>query len=806
MMQQFEITDFRGLVTAEASPSVRTAKAVKNLLRHKKRGELWEALGYAKKFSALPANEPTIRKISAIAFENIHSFWVPEHGGRNVTVLTGTYAKAGWTVTPSSRSQMAIWIRPWWDGAAWQDSWRELTEFFAFEVVAVGTGGNNDKVYIDDGVTFEFATADPGGQVFNATYFKNWTMVVNNDLTDHDDNFDLVKACGFITVGPITYYYLQQVNVSNHNVGDILYLYRNFVYREMPSTLTSQIFSLLKEIRLTSGNGSADMSLMAGLREKTFASSAGGAYSPAFAEIIADVGALDVWPQAAIMGIVGSTPDAAGLPAGTFRFKTSIVMDDDQETIPTDAYDETVAPVGSPQIATLAASTGIVLGAAARIRIRPYRSYGALPRRASKMNIYAEKDGDGYFYFVKQIDLTAAATWDGGACYTTVVANDHYYEVGGLSTAIELTGTDWTNAGPEASANLGRAITDTGIVRARFSGVVGRLTYAAAPYVGSTLLANRLMACASNGNGSVTPDIFPSDGAHIIDLEYNDGDEIVAFSPVGITDDRVLVKKRRSAVVITPITNGFSRNVVTAGDGCCSARSVARFDDMTYWAGYNGVYRFVQRSGWEPVNPMWIEDWKALSDAVKEASVGVIDAKERQYLLTAGGKTYKLDLDDGETMVDVPTNVPVAYATQTRTGKVDFLSGSLIQTLGDGELHDGTAYALEWESNRQTTLTPDTRESRDLRVVGLGIRYESDVALTLTLYLGDSSVAACTPWTLSAGNVTRTVYVPLDAFARCKYFRWKIGATKSTAGQKVRVRGVTPLVEVLPAGGDQRSL
>jgi hypothetical protein len=1103
MMQQFEISNFRGLVTSEASPSVRTAKALKNFLRHKKRGELWEALGYAKKYGSLPENDGSLRKISALSWKDIHNFWVPEHGGRNVTVLVGTYTKGGWTITPSSLNTFGIWIRPYWDGANWVDAWHQLTEVWLFELRA--KSGTN-RLFIDD-VTADFDFQSIGGyaDVFATDYFKGWTVVFDGDFSESNDdqNYLLVTGSDFDGSSPPRYYldWLgDNTNLTDRAVGDRMHVYRNFVNAELPASVTSHIFSLLNEIRMTSGNQSTDVTLMAGYRNRTRPWSV----PPAPDAVVADVGPPELWRRLWATRELNTVVSWAPLASGQYYVMQSLVFDDGSEselrqidliksvvctgtqilylslevspsTLPrrartlriylsdnnrdfyavkdlgldegehewrkafgTRASDPATTPTGagravavhpdgdavavahttspfvtaypwtgsfgvkvadpatlptgnaehlafspdgrylvvahgtSPYVtaypwdgtfgAKLDDPTDVPAGDGKQVAFSPDGRYVAVGHANSPfISVYEWNNGFGA-QLSDPADLPAGVVvsiaWSPNGAYVAVGVDAtpyfHVYEwnngfgariaapvslptetITGLAwspdgeslvlghnnnpsfgvsvysfdgSALALVGTrtgtgapvycafsplggyvlrgyattlqlvewaksvthsltdqspssgpvgnvagvaiiedavftaedaspyvhawpitiadswsnarrhqcyvttpitidaqDWTNAGAEASTNIGRAKTDPGVVRAMHLNVVGRRTYAAQALVSGSLLPNKLLPCALHGDGTVQWDVFPL--ALAIDLEYNDGDEIVGTSPIGITDDRILVVKRRGVVVVTPRSDGgFDRTVVTTGDGCSSAKGIARFDDVTYWPGYNGVYRFVQRSGWMVSNPAWIEDWKALSDAVKEAAVGTIDAKERQYLLTAGGVTYRLDLDDGETMVEVPADVPSAYAVQTRTGKVDVLSGSQIYTLADAELHDGDPFTLEWESNRQTTLTPDTRESRDLRVVGFGVRYESDVALTLTLYLGDSAVAACTPWTLAAGNVSRSVYVPVDVFARCKYFRWKVAGTKSLTGQKVRVRGVTPLVEVVPAGGDQRSL
>lgn len=148
-------TEFLGLQTSLGEPAPNSARALSNLVRNRHVGDLELPIPYNLKFvsdniASLPqvlelerSNflDPAIHKISNLEFENIHNFYVPDHGGKNITVAIGTYRKTGFFPGNPTIDRSGVFVRPFWDGAAWVDAWRQLTEEFIFELVSLGAAG-----------------------------------------------------------------------------------------------------------------------------------------------------------------------------------------------------------------------------------------------------------------------------------------------------------------------------------------------------------------------------------------------------------------------------------------------------------------------------------------------------------------------------------------------------------------------------------------------------------------------------------------------------------------------------------------
>jgi hypothetical protein len=108
----------------------------------------------------------------------------------------------------------------------------------------------------------------------------------------------------------------------------------------------------------------------------------------------------------------------------------------------------------------------------------------------------------------------------------------------------------------------------------------------------------------------------------VIDLEFGDGDEVVALSGI---DGRILAMKRRSLVLLQESSSlGYEILSVTKGYGISSADTLCQFEDRLYWLDYNGVMVYTTR-GIEVINNSWLVDLLAIDDATKEAAKAVMD-------------------------------------------------------------------------------------------------------------------------------------------------------------------------------------
>ena len=797
---------FLGAKPDLANPPFQSAKSGKNFVIHSHRdpegritGWIEIADGYAKKFTVLPAKDETIQKITgtgtagAMVFDNIYNLWVPEHGGQNVTIATAPYKKTGFAAGSPTVDRFGIWIRPYWNGAAWIDAWRELTEMFIFEIRNLGVVVPW-RLYIDD-ATYNFKTVDPTATVFATDYFKDWTIVY--DAFGDTENYDIITASGYGAEFDADSYYLELVHdvadFTTRIVGTKIMVYRSFQTTELPSTLSSAIHGILSEARLTSGNSASDVSLMVGYRGKTFKHTRGPYaltdHIRTVDQVVADTGVLNIWQYAVLVGIRAEAAATDPLDAGTYYVKYSLVLDDANESKLYDAMTEGGA--AGLEWSTLTAVKTITLAAGEGLRINGLFSYGALPVRGKYIRVWLSDD-DLDYYRVLDFDLTLAATWgtaDTTRTITTFATLKHQFAA---SIDTDITKTLWDAAGASAEDQRdGAATTDTGVIQYLQAAVVGRSTYAVGVRKGGTLYPNYGFVSAQSGDGAPMYDLFASTEALTIDLEYNDGDELRGVYPYG---DRAIFFKRRAVIEVSrDFSLGFVRDAITKADGLCSFRTIADFENVIYWAGYNGIYAYSGR-GIQLINFDWLETWKAVSTVNKEAAIATFDRVNRQYRIAYASLEWCLDIDSGEWVPADLTNQPTRYAANLRDGTVEFLSGVLIQTLGGGTRHDGTDFTMEYETN---DLAAAAQGGLNAIIWRMKLRYTSSVTLSAQLYA--DGVALGSAVSLPAGtDVDGWVKAPLGS--RCKRFSVKITATTTAAAQNVIIKEIIPMYQIIPSG------
>lgn len=1071
-MERVPIINFGGLQTSLANPALGSAKSLQNFVRHRHRGWLEQMDGYAKKYDL-----PTAKaKQSNLAFVDFHNFYVPDHGGQNITVVVGTYRLTSQYDPAVFLDRSGVWVRPYWSGAAWTDAWQELTDTEIFKV---------DSLLAPS--TILFTTNWP-----DQNHFRNYVAVFEDysQAQDHD-NYLLITSSGTQPAG-ITFFGTTANLARAANAKCILT--RAFLNSEMPSAVTSWIFSLLNEIRLTTGNSATDLSLLAGFRTKTF----GWATSDKSRDgLILDIGALNVWRYAFFHSLPTQIPDADPVPAATYTLKETLVMDDNSETelrdssahfntntftkglgqqlpgavggqaVTTDGtylyvldaagnvtkYDgTTLQPIGaaftpagpasagrnvlivengflyiaegnqiekvdastmtsvtiyapafgpaneiisfasdgtylyvgvdkhteltnfiyrvplatfnsfvtldvdavgfatqalfynqttaevyagvapgavyipvasftlggtlapggtieqfcacsdatlilaalgtSPGkvisintvsravvvVQTFAAGENIAAGIAydgtnvwVGLSVNPYVvkklsgngsailysvtgdvgetllaglvialgipfvltvtatarliyfnthanesivcpgttmiqftdlvSAGALPARGKAIRHYLSTNG-ATFNLVKEVSLyDLAIGWSAAAYYDAAV--EHFYH---QSATISITGSDIAAIGAEASVQIGRAVTDTGIIPHKVGTVIGKKAWIGNATIAGIAVPNKGFVCATSGDGTIQYDVFPNDGAHVVDMEYSDGDYIVAIAPV---IESPLFLKHQSVVLVVPNNQGgYDRQLVSRKVGCCSAKTVCVVDDTVYWMDYNGAQGFSMR-GMRLLNPQWVEDWKALSTAQKEAAVAAVDRVNKILIVSAAGQQWLFDLNEPrqedprgqEWMVDVLTDVPTMMKEDI-PGTVDFVSGTKIQTISPASTqHDGANYTMRWESNKVEVLKGAEGYAFDALLEEIAMEFESDVDISMDLYLDDSAVPVNPiPYVLSRNFKKQTVLAPLSC--TCKAFRMKLSATTTAAGQEVKIKSGMMYYDKMPVGGD----
>ena len=444
-------------------------------------------------------------------------------------------------------------------------------------------------------------------------------------------------------------------------------------------------------------------------------------------------------------------------------------------------------------------STSVICDGTTELQFYDYVSAGACPRRAKSLRHYISssqviQNGQAIpssanidFYLVKEVSLYNDGTivWDSAAAYDSTTK--HFYHK--TTTAITITGDDFTAIGAYAATQIGRSISDNGVMQYKGILAIGRNSYAWGILIGGTVYSNKIALCAQSGDGAPMYDVFPNDAAHLIDVEYNDGDSIVSIdSAIG---DRLLVKKKATIVIVEQDGNGgYIRTVVSPNIGCTSIKGPASLGGITLFPDYNGLYSY-SPNGLEALNDDWVEDWKALTLAQKESAFSVIDRINRQWIINANGKQYKYDMVNKKWIPDVWTDVPVAFSVEridsgaSSSGPVDFLTTGGIFTLGGGTQHNGVDYSMYWESNNVQPLLGAEGLEFDVVPQSLILEYSSSVNLSLDVYL-DSSSTSAKNYSLSSADVKATVYFPLAI--RCKTFRFKISATTGGASQNILIK------------------
>src|SRR5208283_1977259 len=321
-MQPFDILNFGGLKTSITNPPGNSAKAMQNLVRYRHRrikqglpyAYLEQADGYANKYT-LPTATQAGSLITNCVITDFKNFYVREHGGQQVCVAVGTYTKTSRYNSGVTLNRSGIWMRPYWDGAVWQDSWFELTEIEIFYTLSINGTSN-----------ILFNTLDG----FADHYFQNWTLVFDPyGSANQADNYFLVTDSGHTTETQITYFGAN-ASVARTLTGQKVYLVRNFINQEMPPSLAGMIYSLFDEIRLTTGNTSIDTLVMGGFRTKTFGWATPDA---AIDRLIGDRGFLDCWVNTFYHTNLTQVPSIKPLlPKGNYYLRDTLLMDDGQET------------------------------------------------------------------------------------------------------------------------------------------------------------------------------------------------------------------------------------------------------------------------------------------------------------------------------------------------------------------------------------------------------------------------------------------------------------------------------------------
>lgn len=333
----FPIRTFLGLRTGVSEPEPGSARVASNIKRNKVRGQLEPFDGLTLKWTVLP----TVYYLSSFTPRKVESFYIPDDGGRAVYAVFGEYTRTTAGFSGTSVPTFGIFIRPYHDATGWHDAWLEVTEFAIVRLYSKGVG----SISLDNSPTMTFPD----------DYFNGWSIVRLGDQTLTEDTglliTDYVASTATLTVaaGDLAL----MTSLTN---GTILHVHRGLYGRLFPNTSSSvTVRSLLDEFRLNSGGSTADTDAAIFYRDKTFFRNNNYVRKGTFGERGNFVVPTPAFGHGSLVPD-GTNPDV-GLPAGTYKLKTSLVTDDGQESELRDALDPSVT--GALTLQNQSSGTGV---------------------------------------------------------------------------------------------------------------------------------------------------------------------------------------------------------------------------------------------------------------------------------------------------------------------------------------------------------------------------------------------------------------------------------------------------------------
>ena len=163
---------------------------------------------------------------------------------------------------------------------------------------------------------------------------------------------------------------------------------------------------------------------------------------------------------------------------------------------------------------------------------------------------------------------------------------------------------------------------------------------------------------------------------------------------------------------------------------------------------------------------------------------------------------WAYDLNDGRWMPTVYPDVPIAIKQDT-DGTLDFLSGLLLFKISpNADRFDSNNFSMLWESNEIQILKDGQRGfGYDVLIKGIVVEYESDIPITMYLYLDGSATATPVSGTILSASYTRVAtQVPLGSV--CQFFRIGFSSTTTASNQTLIIKSLEIYYEEMEKGGD----
>jgi hypothetical protein len=766
---------FLGIHSSEAAPSANSARSSIGMVRDRVRGRLRLSDGYTAPLT-LPVldqvNHNTQFHIDNLVWKDVHSVYIPNEGGRYVTLAVAYYRKITHYGDVAHEYRWGVWANPYYDGG-WVDEWRELTENYIIKIISRGPGAKQITVGDNNVPTF-------AGDVFTTARMVGWSILY--------DDFTFMSLISAVTLGGSNSCILtldKTVDASLEIVGKKLWIVRDLFGLPvgdaapiMPTAIADPFCeSIRSEARINSGNLSTDKSLAVSFRDVVFSWSNSAPELGSIKRLVCEHAQGEFDPPSVSLTQVDVT-EGRGLELGAYRMKAGFVLEDGQEFLP-----GTYTPFD-----VVAEDKGW------DFQIAFYLAH--LPRRARYIRVYVSKDNAPFYaFYLFDLKTAPVSIVDSGVAPLAVLTDE-------VTLDLSLYG----GIDAEITAQLGRGSSNHGLAKYSRSVVSGNLRFVVGARVNDVLMTNKILVSTISGDGASEWDVFPSESSTtILDVDYSDGDVAICVLPMR---ERVLVGKTKSLVLLSPDgKGGYDRDRVTSYGGVCAPDATLVHGDVAYWPDHSGIYSYSSR-GFKLLNASWIEDWKAYTDSQRAECLVRVDRTNNKmhFTIPSLSVVHILDLEDDEWMREEVSNL-IRYVDGAVT-TIDFLSTLTINRYGGTKLHIAASVPFHYEWS-EVKLEASARF--DILVNSFYLVYESLVPITVEMFLDDAT-SAVKSFTLVATSSGKTAVEIIEApmGAVCKKFRFKISGTAVMTGQQNEIQPFVEIREmgedhsVIPSGGDQK--
>jgi len=814
-----QVIGWRGLNEDSIAAPADTCRSGKNFSLSDIEEEITLRKGFADLYTTTPTpmDSATWAAMNARTLPTILALERMEIQGGPVYLCVVQYTKATYNGPPPGLT-FGLWCRPWYNGSVWVDQWREVNETWVFNIYEIYddlSGGRFLEIDDPTGLVFNFQNDATG--VFpltgtsGHTYMRGWT-IENLDASvatkrflrclesrsDSSRNNVVGLRVPFAGPGDLGWaighdikvhrcYPHNGVTLSNPTDPLIHILETGARIMERVQTVAppNPVYTHIRQFVEFQEHGLGPLT---------------ADYAGADGLVSGDM-CLDGHRPGFFVGIFQSTGGGT-LPASTYYVKYAVKEGDNWSKL----YK---GPLNATLTYDVTGTNAITTGANELIQLRLHIEPASISKRASDIRIYMSED-DLFYYRVKDVALADLAFGSGEGAHGTTYIDESstswnfygYYEV------LTIDGPDWTAAGAEGSADIGRGVDDDGVF---LYGAVETTERAGqvVPIFGDVTVDgqdyhSRVFIPSITGAGRYQTDVIQNDRTR--DLVADPAPGVTVRAIANLSDDRFLILTNASIAHLSLIGGSASWNirVLTSDDGIAANRSLVVNDRRAMWAGGNAVWSFSLGEGRRVMNPDWRESYEAIAD--KSGILGGIHIDKGNYVLVVGGTHYVFPLTASKVPITeaAPQQLGVTPTYIMRTPgdsvfakeNLVFLTASKLYRFGTATRDDGSNITLEYVTN-DFRIAPQFYEQLAQQI---GVEYYSDVPVTLDLFLDDEATPFDTK-TLPADTTIQRVTEGWKLHALAKRFHLRFTATTTADDQTVRIRRVAMIRTLEVVGG-----